>query len=516
MKRALPWAGLALAFAYLAAMMARRFSEFPGLHGDEAWAGLYSLRILKEGVRSIHEMNTYTGPLYGWIVSRSFAALGVEVWSLRLPGLLANAAAAALMAVHLARRIGFPSAFAWLYLLASSALFVLKSRVAWEVYALQNLLLAAAVIPLTSALARGRPSPAAAAAFLAAVYAGTFNHFIFLSVPLSLAICLAARAAMGREEGGLLGLSVWALALCGALCALKPLVSDAFWLRHRVWLGPAALAAPLAAFALWRRWSLDGALSRALRGPLFAGSPRAWRAAGTAALAAFFLIHWVALMQIWSGVSVLQRLASWDPPTALKVALYAWASVPLGLFFARALAAVDPARADRMGSHERLLTLWALAYAAVFPLFRNITSIRYYVPISFLIAASLACALPGALAAARRPAWAALHAAVAGLLNVLFWREPARVEERPPILFRIGTHKERSFSFLSKEPLFAELARERACRFKEKDSFIDLPLMFLYNARGFSCDARKSAAARLCEECRTPPYFALRIEHEPG
>ncbi|HXT02319.1 MAG TPA: hypothetical protein VN915_16720, partial [Elusimicrobiota bacterium] len=50
---------LGLAVAAVVTHLAR----LPALTSDEAWLGLYALR--SRGLPSPHEMNTYTGPLYG-------------------------------------------------------------------------------------------------------------------------------------------------------------------------------------------------------------------------------------------------------------------------------------------------------------------------------------------------------------------------------------------------------------------------------------------------------------------
>src|SRR3989339_693881 len=106
MPRRLPQLLLVPACGYLLALMAYRFHALPGLHCDEAWAGLSALRILQDGVFSPHGINRYTSLLFSALVSGSFLAGTPGVWTLRLPGLLLNAAAAPWMTLHFARRGG--------------------------------------------------------------------------------------------------------------------------------------------------------------------------------------------------------------------------------------------------------------------------------------------------------------------------------------------------------------------------------------------------------------------------
>ena len=186
MLRKIELAFIVLLGAYLVLIAGRHVGGFPGLHGDEAWLANYAANINTRGVFSPHEMNTYTGPVYGWLIAQTFKVLPANVTDLRLPGLLLNLLAAFLMAWHLGRVSGRTSALAWLALLCSSALFVLKSRVAWEAYALQPILLTCVVMSADRCLEKEQASFALALAFLAANFLGVLNHFIFLSVPISL------------------------------------------------------------------------------------------------------------------------------------------------------------------------------------------------------------------------------------------------------------------------------------------------------------------------------------------
>ncbi|MDE2490258.1 MAG: hypothetical protein KGM24_05385, partial [Elusimicrobia bacterium] len=240
---ALALAGLALAAACVLAGLGR----LPALTSDEAWIGLYALRLRAGGLFTPHEMNTYTGPLFGWCVSRVFAALGPGVRPLRLFGAAANVLAFALTALHLRRRAGSAAAAWWAVLLAGSAYSLLHARLAWDVYALQPLLLALILILLD-----GPPTFARALGLTAAALAGAQNHFIFLSVPASLVVLYGARAAwLGEEEAsGGLRLALSALAAGAVLFLVKPRLSEAAWPSERAWALPLFFAlAPLAAAA---------------------------------------------------------------------------------------------------------------------------------------------------------------------------------------------------------------------------------------------------------------------------
>ncbi|MBI5594743.1 MAG: hypothetical protein HY928_01500, partial [Elusimicrobia bacterium] len=273
-----------------------RLASFPGLHGDEAWIGLYADRLLHQGMFSPHEMNTYTGPLYGFLIEGVFSRTGPGVWGLRLPGAVLNIVAWLLL-WRTSRRVGGPAAgLVWAVLAAGSAIVFLKSRLAWEVYALQPLLLAGAVAAACSALGGG--GRAASLALFTASLLGVQNHFIFMSVPLALAASAAALYARGGREPwlGFLQLALVNLLPCALLFLVKPLLSEASWPVLKLPALAVFWAAPLGALlldGLRERWA--AALARLFSGP-GAQSLGAWAVGAFVALVAGLLwLHWVAL-----------------------------------------------------------------------------------------------------------------------------------------------------------------------------------------------------------------------------
>ncbi|MBI3548385.1 MAG: hypothetical protein HY078_04950 [Elusimicrobia bacterium] len=513
------WAFALVLWVYLAALLAYRFSEFPGLHGDEAWLGLFSLRILDRGLYTPHEMNTYTGSLYAWFLSGVFSLARPDVFFLRLPSVALNAAAALVGAVHFGRRFGSRGALAWLLLLAGSALFVLKSRLGWEITALQNLLMAGLLVSLARIADRGPSAPRTLFAFIL-IYVGVINHFIFLSIPASLVLASLLQLVVLRDEKALpfFRFSLLALALSAAVFVLKPRITDAAWASHRsLYLGIAAALPVLFTAACSLGAAFEPLARRLLERHL--GSDRA--AFALKRLAAFGIVlfcvfHLKALVQIWSGVALLERFASWAPPLPLQVALYAGAASLLTVFAAHAHRSLQPAAYATLDRYERLLCLWPVAYLAVFVLFRNINSIRYYLLPSFLMYASLAVALAQTNWKRRPKLLLACLSLIVGL-NVCLWREIRRPVERRPISFRIGWHRERSWDYLPKTSLQRELARLGICDFQDYSSFIDLPLLFYLKGHPPDrCDRSKVLATSYCLDCAGPPYFSWSVKPAPG
>ncbi len=508
---------LALAFAYLLALLFHNLGSFPALHGDEAWTGLTALWIKDHGLTSIHGMNSHSGSVYPWLVSRAFMLLEPDGFSLRLSGAFLNALAALILGLHLGRKFGPASAVAWIYLLATSSLFVFKSRLAWEVYGLQNLLLAVILVSSRRMVEEKAFSTWNVLAFLASTCLGVLNHFLFLSVPFSLAVALLAHLMLHRdwERLGYFRLSVLSLLMSVGLALLKISLTDARWQGHSAFFGALFLLAP-PAFAAAFRFSgpLDSLIRRLLQDGFLAGprSREALKGALLLGLAAYFLAHFTPMLQIWSNVAVFKRLVSWDPPWLLSGALYSWAAFLLGAYFLHAGRSLEPESFAGLSPHERLLLFWPLVYACLFILVTQTSSIRYYSLSSFLVMAALASRAPRILNLRR---WALPLLLVALVLNVCFWKELAWPRDRKPMIFRIGLREERSSDFLRKEALHEFMRREGICALEPMNTFIEGPLYFFLATRSYPCDQGKRISARYCWECGKPPYFAWKVSHAP-
>ncbi|MDP3544112.1 MAG: hypothetical protein Q8T11_16720 [Elusimicrobiota bacterium] len=483
--------GLCL-FALLA-----RLSVVPALSLDEAWIGLFAERLRQNGPYTVHEMNNYTGTLYGWLVAAFYEARGLSLQSLRLPGALLNAAALVGVWLHLRRRLSPEAAASWALLCAGSAYFLMKSRLAWEVYALHPIL----ILGTLALLAR----PGAAAGLTALTMIGVHNHFIYLSIPASLVVLFGARAAWRGEaqaEGRLRDASS-ALAAGVVLALLEISVTDALWNAHRPALLAALILLPAAAAA---------AVWRAPTGLLLLPFTRARRPLTILlglTIAAFAGWHLVPMVQVFAGPVVFKRLFSLDLPAALDLPLYAW-----GLFLAGLLAwnSVRAWHDESLGFHERTVLLWPAAFAAVFIVFRHTSSLRYYSLPALLAAAALAAALPRLARADKRFVYACALA-VALTTQGLLLRELAAPADRTPLKFRVGWRKENSKDFSRKEGLFAAFDASGACGVAHPErSFTAIPLFFYGAGRPApACDPALAFDSDQCPECAAPPFYRWAV-----
>lgn len=489
-------AAIALLLVCLVGLLAR-LSVVPALSLDEAWIGLFTERLRMLGVYTPHQMNHYTGPLFSWLVYASFWMRGLSLENLRLPGALLNAAALTGLWLHLRRRVSPEAAASWALLCAGSVYLLMKSRLAWEVYALHPIL----ILGTLAVLAR----PGRAPALVALTMIGVQNHFIYLSIPASLVVLFGARAAWRgeKEARGRLRDAASALAAGVVFALVKNPISDELWAAHRAVLLAALVVLPLLAAAAVRFASDDLLLLP------FTRTRRELSIFFALTISAFIGWHLIPVIQVLAGPVVFKRMFSYELPGPLSVLLHAW-----GLFLA-GVAVWNCVRAwhdDSLPFHERTLLLWPAAYATVFILFRHTSSLRYYSLPSLLGLLALSAALPRLPRADRRGVY--LCALAAALVTQGFLLSEIRSPgDRRPLTFRVGWRKENSKDFARKEALFAAFDASRACVVAHRErSFTPIPLVFhRLEKPDAACDAALAFDADQCPECAAPPYYRWTV-----
>ncbi len=486
-------AASALLLALCLVGLLARLALVPAMSLDEAWIGLFASRVRSTGFYTPHQMNHYTGPLYGALVAALYGLRDLSLETLRLPGALLNAAALLGVWWHLRRRVSPEAAASWALLMAGSAFFLMKSRLAWEVYALHPILILGTLAALA---APGRGPLLAALTVL-----GVQNHFIYLSIPMSLTVLFGARAAWRGEKAaeGPFRDAAAALAAGAAFALVKHPISAESWLAHRGALLAALLLAPLLAAAAVRRVP-----PRLLLLPFQRGR-RALEILFGLTLAAFAGWHLIPLVQVLAGPIVFKRLFSLELSFILSAALHLW-----GLFLAGLLAwnAVRAWHDDKLGFHERTIMLWPAAFAAVFIFFRHTSSLRYYSLPALLAGLALATALPRLAGRDRRGVYCCALAA-ALLTQGLLLREIAAPGDRRPLNFRVGWRKENSKDFARKEGLFAAFEASGACEVAHAErSFTAIPLYFHRASRPMPpCSPALAFDSDQCPACPAAPFY---------
>ena len=506
---------LASITAMVAAGLLVRLNSFPGLHGDEAWVGLRALEQQTRGMFTLRGMNGYTGSLFPEIVSLVFSIIPASVGSLRLAGAILNGLALGLTALALWKRGAAALTFA--LAMGSSLLFLFYSRVAWEVNALQNLLLALVLLTLPHLLERGRSPHRWLFLLLLAFSLGCWSHAIFIAAALSFAAAtlLVALKWPGESSARLLLIGQLNLLVQIVLCG-RHFVGDGAFVARAL---PAMLAGlGLIALATHAYVRVEGYL---LPYTIKALTDRRVARLATVLLVGFVVLSLaaspigdVSFFGTVSGMILLERVVSYLPGPIEMIALHLRMVLLLALFAAAALRSLS-LRSKPSEPEQLLLPLFCLWTIAYFPALRlSIASVadRYYIIPQFLLFVSIALAIDGFRASWKMPAIALL---LAGFVHaqVTMVREAFRDEDRPPFeLFDYAGYTDTSRHFMRLDALTNELKSRAACRVESSSFFIVQPMRFLM-AVGQPCTGNAEVRVEYCAACLAPVRgFELQLQ----
>lgn len=507
------YALLASITAMVIAGLLVRLDSFPGLHGDEAWVGLRALEQQDRGMFTLRGMNGYTGSLFPEIVSLVFSVVPAGIGSLRLAGAILNGLALILTALTLRKR--GTAALCFMLAMGSSLLFIFYSRVAWEVNALQNLLLALILLALSRLLDQARSSRRWLFLLLLSFSVGSWNHAIFVAAALSFAAATLLVALRWPSESSV------RLQLIGQLNILLQLILCG---RHFVGDGdfatralPTMLAGlALIALATHAYVRIEGSLLphaiEALTDRRLARPAKVLLVGLVALSLAASPISDVSFFGTVSGVILLERVVSYLPGPIEMIALHLRMVLLLALF---ATVAFRSVRTEPSRPQQLLLPLFCLWTIAYFPALRlSIASVadRYYIIPQFLFFVSIALAISGLRVNWRLPAVALL---LTGFVyaQVTMVREALRDEDRPPFeLFDYAGYTDTSRHFLKLDGLTQYLNSQAYCRVSSSSFFIAQPMRFLMVAVQ-PCASRDDVRVEYCAACVAPVRgFELQLQ----
>lgn len=504
---------IALSLFVVAAGLFTRLGSFPGLHGDEAWMGLRALEQQTRGMFTLRGMNGYTGSLFPEIVTISFSLLSPSVGGLRLAGAVLNCLALLLMAAALWRRGA--AALYFVLLMGSSLLFLFYSRVAWEVNALQNFLLAIIFLALTQFLNASQNASRWIFLFLLAFSVGSWNHAIFGAAMLSLAAAATFVALKWPLEAsarlmllGHLNLLVQAVLLA------RHYVGDGPFMRHAL---PAIAAGLMVILAATRAYGSAEArlVPEVLRlvserrvarfaNPLLLGSVAISLLVSPTSDVSFF--------GTMSGVILLERVVSYMPDAIEMVALHVRMAIFLAAFAAIVFAGFRNARLGHEQPILPLLVLWTVFYFPALRLAIPSVADRYYIIPQFLFFCSIALAIDSYPIRWHAPLQLAIFAGFMHAQMTLF-REITRDKDQPPFeTFKYGTYGDTSLHFLRLDALTGYLKAHALCDVRSSSFFIAQPMHFLMRT-GPPCRAAGHVEVEYCLTCSDPvPWFEQRAE----
>src|SRR5690348_17112892 len=119
-------------FCYFIFWWSYKLDFLPGLHADEAWAGLKAKQFADKGVTQLSGMNNYTGIIEILLADIAFKFFGVGVVQLRIGGIIFNALGLLLLCYTSFSFRAYKGTLSGLLVLAQSSLYMTSPRVAWE------------------------------------------------------------------------------------------------------------------------------------------------------------------------------------------------------------------------------------------------------------------------------------------------------------------------------------------------------------------------------------------------
>ncbi|MGY8660841.1 hypothetical protein Q3C01_00550 [Bradyrhizobium sp. UFLA05-109] len=495
---------LAVIIAVVAAALSVRLNSFPGLHGDEAWVGLRAFEQEARGMFTLRGMNGYTGSLFPEIVTVIFSIISPGVGSLRLAGVVLNSLALGLTVLALGRRGA--AAIYFVLLMGSSLLFLFYSRIAWEVNALQNLLLSLVLLALPHVLEPGRSRPKWLFLLLFTFSLGCWSHAIFAAAALSFAAAATFVALKWPGEGSARLLLIGQLnLLVQCVLSARYFIGDGNFVCRAL---PAMLVGlALVAYATHAYLRLE---CRLLPHVLRAITERRVARYVNVLLVGFVVLSLaaspigdVSFIGTVSGVILLERVVSYLPGPVEMIALHARMALLLALFAATALGAF---RSKRSAPEQLILPLFVLWTIAYFPALRlSIASVadRYYIIPQFLLFVSIASGLGNLRTIWRAPVIALLLVGFVAA-QVTAFREALREDDRPPIeLFNYAGYTDTSRHFMKLGALTDYLKSRSYCRVESSSFFITQPMRFLM-AVDPPCTGADIVRAEYCATCVAP------------
>lgn len=179
-----------ISFFYFSFWWIFKIDYFPGLHADEAWAGLKAHQFNTQGVGDLYGMNRYTGSFQPLLCSLVFRIADVGVPQLRVPGIIFNLLALLIIYIALLSQKKPIVLMIFLLMFSQSALYLIAPRVAWEVNTLTLLFTSLFAASLSKIVEEENPvNKWWVGTFLIVNVLGTYNHILFS--------CISAAAGIG-------------------------------------------------------------------------------------------------------------------------------------------------------------------------------------------------------------------------------------------------------------------------------------------------------------------------------
>ncbi|MBT1689830.1 hypothetical protein [Dawidia soli] len=309
------------------------YVETIGLHGDEAWGGLDGIKILQQGISRPYGIVTYTGLLQSLANAAAFRLFSIDVVALRMPGILFNIFALAIVVWFLRKRYAPSTALFFLLFFGQSAFYLLYGKISWEVCSFNFLFTSLFLVSGYQVYTSG--GRAWCFVFLSVCLLGGYNHIIFSCLPLAAWVGIVVWTLFGKESPSeTMPAAVAALFLAVLNSGLLYLCLRADLVWHR--LGRMFFLLPflLIVAECFLLHTLAGAFGRLLRRIAATSVHEAFKIALlVVCFLSFSKFHGALLVKIYSQKIVLFHILSYQIPLAWGVYLLVTGCLLVGLLY---------------------------------------------------------------------------------------------------------------------------------------------------------------------------------------
>jgi hypothetical protein len=554
-------------FLYLALLIFYRLSSLPSLHADEARFGLASISVMEHGIKTIHGVNSRTGALYPWIISLGFQLKGANVFALRSVGAIANLAALALLAWSLHRYRSNRAVAILLLVVVASPFFPINARVAWEVSALQFLLISIQISILLHVVHHNEMTTRMGLALAIVSATGVFNHFIFLSNLIafflsSLSVYLLHRYGSQQRTfaSRLVHLSFLSIVFGAILIVVKPIIGDSekvilvamiflfvfllcfySFVRHSsvafcaIFIDKTSQLLATATKAVLPSRTLPKGLHLGLTATIGTGVVVGLLAAlGKETPWYFYVKHFWGLLGSLSSVLPLQRIMMHRIGGSYLLLSHSFWIMVMGIYLVITFRIVQliMKRKDFSGGMDLIFILYPIFAFLVLPVLVKTNSERYYLITCYLVIACLPILFDLQSRYALFPAQQAkqpIHFVAIGMMLLLslgYFISAARTIQA--VIFRDSSqdlqaftvkypeYVDSSFHFANTSKLYDYLKVQQVCTNNVKANFFILePLRFYQAIDGNGCSGKRSAKIDYCDSCSEPvKNFAVLMKDD--
>jgi hypothetical protein len=471
----LKYGTIPVALVYFISFWFYKLDTLPGLHGDEAWFGLKAELYNRSGVDRLLGMNGYTGILQSLASAVSFKYFDINVFSLRLPGVICNSITLLGVLIYLFWRHRLRTVLLFVLFLGQSGSFLLFPKVAWEVTSFNPMFLAILLLSTLEIIRFKRFQPVPVFFFLMANVVGTYNHIIFSGIALALlgGTALWISSHKNFEYLNLLALfAVNAVNIFALECMLRfyshnILSSSDYWPFALVLIVLVVLAVTA---NTWLKW-----ISPLLRVFYRIEVPH-WIENVILALCilAFVFRHGLGLMHALANDAIIVNLFSFSISPPVSLLLITTGAIITGSFFVYLIQ-------DVFGGKRSLYGTVVVVYLGVFSMMVNAPSVRYYILLGSVICCYMTYCIIKAGPYNRHTFTTIAAIALSSVLtNFTIWEVYADPNRKlKAVSFTIGNSSfETSAHFLPLRPLIDYMRQHKIGKLTNNTRFIKEPVLF--------------------------------------